>query len=347
MAQTKLSPGNICTFYGVLALIFWGFSPAVICHVEHIPVFQLSMILQFFSFFVTLVYTMWRGQLKKIFYELPKSLSMVPFLVSTQVSYIFAFRMAPVDQVDLINYLWPMMTVVGSSILFSEKLSATRVFGILVGFSAIVLLGHKEIFSGSFDSSFVMGYLLAFTAACSWTIYTLMGRSKKDIAANEHIGFHVGISAFVVSFFHFFFDDGFVPMQGWEWSLAAALGVFVYGLGYPLWWYGLERGKFALLTSLSYLSPILSIWVLVLTGVVDTTIELCIACLMVAVGSWLVNQNMPILEWLFQRVPKVAKPSLSHVVVFADFSQEAERDEWNAEQIDDYEHQVMVANIIL
>jgi len=330
--------GQPYALYGLLALIFWGISPALICQVRHLPVFQLSMLLQMFSFLLTLGIAIYQKQLKKILFELPKTLIMVPFLVGTQVFYIYAFRLAPADQVDLINYLWPIMTVVGSSLLFSEKMAGTRCLGILLGFSAIVFLGRHEIFGGVFDSQFILGYLLAFATASSWTIYTLLGRGIKGVAANEHIGFHVGISAFVVTGLHLCFDHEFVPMLPFEWGLTATLGILVYGLGYPLWWCGLEKGRFALLMSLSYLSPILSIFVLVCTGVVGATIDLGIACLMVAGGSWLVNHNRP----LFKK--NTQGECYLHVISFPDVSREVKWKDWDAEPLDDESWPSVVAS---
>lgn len=324
MGIKPVKSSTLYTLCGVLPLLIWSASPSVICHISYLPVFQLSMLMQAFSFVFTFFYLLSRKQLKKILRELPQSLVMVPFLISTQICYICAFRLAPPDHVDLINYLWPMMTVIGSSFLFSERLSATRAFGILLGFSSIILLGRRELFFQAFDAQFVLGYLFAFSAACCWTIYTLIGRAKKNVEANRHIGFHVGISAAVVFLFHWFFEGEFVPLKASDWLLVASQGALVYAVGYPLWWYGLEKGKFALLTSLSYLTPLLSVWILVLTGMVDWTLDLCAACMLVAVGSWLVN-----------RTQKSSVKRLSDVVVFADFSQVSERDEWNAELIED------------
>jgi len=281
----------IPTLYGVLALIFWGISPAFVCKIRYIPVFQLSMLFQGISFLFTLGITANQKQLKTRLMELPRSLFMVPILVMNQICYVYAFRLAPPDQVDLINYLWPIMAVVGSSFLFREKMAATRFIGILVGFLAVLFLGRRDIVAAELGSRFFWGYVSAFGAALFWTLYILIGRSLKGISAYQHIGFHIGLSSLVMGGLHLVIDPEFRPLAAREWILIASLGIMVYGLGYPLWWYGIDKGKFALLTSLSYLAPILSILGLVVAHIVEFTWDLAIASIMVAGGSWLVNRN--------------------------------------------------------
>ncbi len=249
------------------------------------------MLLQLFSLILSIGVALGRKRLGKIVRELPRSMIMLPFLVGTQVFYLFAFRFAPADQVDLINYLWPIMTVIGSSLLFAERLTTFSIIGMALGFLAILFLGRVEIFSGGYDPEFFMGYAFAFGAALSWTVYTLIGRSIKGIDASQHIGIHLGLSGLVVALFHTAYGGPFVPMGLWEWAVIAVLGCLVYGVAYPLWWYGIEYGEFALVTSFSYFSPILSILLLVANGIVELTLDLAIACTMVAAGSWLVNRS--------------------------------------------------------
>jgi len=310
------------TFYGFLALIFWGIAPVFVCKIRYLPVFQLSMLFQGISFLFTLGLTIKQKRLKIILKELPKSFIMIPFLVVNQICYLYAFRLAPPDQVDLINYLWPIMTVVGSSFLFSERMNLTRLVGISVSFLAIMFLGREEILGAGLESQFFWGYALAFAAATLWTLYTLIGRSLKEVAAYQHIGFHVGISSIVMMLLHLILDDGFVPMQFNDWVLVTSFGILVYGLGYPLWWFGIEKGCFSLLTSLSYLAPIISILALVISGVVDASGDLAIACLMVTLGSWLVNQGSPVIE-----------KNLLDIITFANLSKNVEWNSWEAELI--------------
>ena len=331
MSSSKSQACWTPTIYGVLALIFWGICPAFVCKIRHIPVFQLSMLFQGIGFLFILGVTIKQKKLKIILMELPKSFIMVPFVIANQICYLYAFRLAPPDQVDLINYLWPVMTVVGSSFLFAEKMTITRGVGILVGFSAIVLLGRHEILTAAIGSQFFWGYAFAFGAAVFWTAYTLLGRSLKGVAAYQHIGFHVGFSSLVMAVLHVSFDDGFIPLEVNEWGVVASLGILAYGLGYPLWWYGIAKGRFALLTSLSYLAPIISILALVVTGVVDPSWDLAIACLMVTAGSWLVNQNTPVIENWFK--PRIEEDFLD-LISFANLSHKVEWQSWEAELIE-------------
>ncbi|MDP3178202.1 MAG: DMT family transporter, partial [Spirochaetaceae bacterium] len=84
-----------------------------------------------------------------------------------------AFKLAPVVEANLLNYLWPLLIVVLSPLyLRGLRLSARHVAGASLGLagSALVVSGGKL----GLDLANLPGYLLAAAAAFVWASYSLL-----------------------------------------------------------------------------------------------------------------------------------------------------------------------------
>src|SRR5580692_10654175 len=76
--------------------------------------------------------------------------------------YFLALRFAPPAEAGLLNYLWPLLIVLFSSLLPGERLAAHHIIGAVLGLAGTVLL-----FAGnaSFEAGQVPGLIAAFVAA--------------------------------------------------------------------------------------------------------------------------------------------------------------------------------------
>jgi len=85
----------------------------------------------------------------------------------------FAFRFAPAVEVNLINYLWPLLIVLLSPVfLRGFRLGLRHIIGALLGFAGAFLV----VSGGSLrvDAANLSGYLLAAAAALVWACYSLL-----------------------------------------------------------------------------------------------------------------------------------------------------------------------------
>ena len=89
--------------------------------------------------------------------------------------YFRAFAIAPAVEVNLINYLWPLLIVLYSPLLLKGFLLTRRhIAAALLG-----LIGSALIVSGGslhLNTSFIPGYLCAFLAANIWAVYSLLSK---------------------------------------------------------------------------------------------------------------------------------------------------------------------------
>jgi drug/metabolite transporter (DMT)-like permease len=76
---------------------------------------------------------------------------------------------------------------------------------------------------------------------------------------------------------HYHFEVTVAPST-MEWVTLISMGVLTQGLAYMLWNHGVHYGNYRLLSILSYSSPIISIFLLIIFGFANLTPQLLMAC---------------------------------------------------------------------
>lgn len=181
-----------------------------------------------------------------------------------------AFRMAPAVEVNLINYLWPLLIVVLSPVyLRGFELRPLHLAGAFLG-----LLGAFLVVSGgrlNLKVENLPGYLMAGAAAFVWASYSLLTKRVPPFSTGA-VGFFCLIS-------------GTLSLGLWaagSLSRTAALvlpaltirdavylvllGLGPMGLAFYSWDAALKRGDPRIIGSLAYLTPLLSTLNLILLG---------------------------------------------------------------------------------
>ena len=284
--MSALGPArSLPTLCGVLALSFWAMSAALACQLEGIPPFQVLAMLTGIGFMITSVRITIRRQWKGMKQPaLVWGVGMVCICL-TNLGCIFGLRYAPPEQVDLINYLWPIFVVGFAGFLPSEKMTKTSLFSVLLGFSGIYVLFIGKEGAFEFNPENLLGYSLGMLSALSWAGYTLFSRTRRAVPS-EIVGLF-GVGTFLVSTpLHFLTEQTVMP-SGEELLLILFMGMFVQGTAYALWDYGVRQGHFSLLSVVSYGTPIVSIALLVWLGRASDSPMLFWACILVVAGSLL------------------------------------------------------------
>jgi drug/metabolite transporter (DMT)-like permease len=177
-----------------------------------------------------------------------------------------AFRLAPPVEANLMNYLWPLLIVVLSPLFlrgFSLRLHhcAGAVLGI-IGAGLIVTGGRLSL-----DLAHLGGYLLAAAAALTWACYSLLTKRLPVFSSAAVGGFC--LSAGVLSLALFVVTGptaALASLGGRDWLILAGLGLGPMGTAFFTWDAALKRGDPRIIGSLSYLTPLLSTFNLVVIG---------------------------------------------------------------------------------
>src|SRR6266536_1511873 len=122
--------------------------------------------------------------------------------------YFLALRFAPPAEAGLLNYLWPLLIVLFSSLLPGERLASHHIIGAVLGLAGTVLLfaGNR---GGSFTPGQIPGLAAAFVAAFVWATYSVMSRRLKSVTTDAVAGF-CAATALLAAIVH-----GFVETTVW------------------------------------------------------------------------------------------------------------------------------------
>ena len=178
-----------------------------------------------------------------------------------------AFKYAPAIEANLLNYLWPLLIVLLSPVLLQGyHLRIYHLIGAFVGF-----LGAGLIVSGGslgLDLSNIKGYLMAGSAAFVWSSYSLLTKRVPPFstAAVSVFCFVSGLLSLGVYFVGNRSLHEILLLSTKDWLLLILLGAGPMGLAFFTWDAALKRGDPRIIGSLTYLTPMLSTFNLIIWG---------------------------------------------------------------------------------
>ena len=177
---------------------------------------------------------------------------------STIFYYIFYYAgtdILPASQAFIINYLWPIMSVVFACVILREKLTAKKLIAILISFFGVVVVIGGDI--NDFNGQMLLGVLYCILGAVSYGIFT---------ALNQKMNYNKSMTLMVSYFATFIFTtlvnlyngNIFIPsinqMIGFAWN-----GIFTVAIANTFWIMALETGKTEKVSNLAYITPFLSL----------------------------------------------------------------------------------------
>ncbi len=132
------------TLIGLTAIVMWSLLAALTVATGKIPTFQLAAMT--FAIGVVLTFPLALRQ------PLAVWIVGVGGLFGYHALYFLALRFAPPAEAGLLNYLWPLLIVLFSSLLPGVRLAPHHIIGAVLGLAGTVLL-----FVGSSGSGFAPG----------------------------------------------------------------------------------------------------------------------------------------------------------------------------------------------
>jgi drug/metabolite transporter (DMT)-like permease len=276
-------------FYAGAAILLWSLGAYFCCLLCHLPLLQLIGISMTAGGAISLLIERRRCSVVSIKHHLATRWIGTLLMLLNQLAYVSAFRLAPAAQVDLINYLWPSLLVVGEVVRTRRGLNGWQIVGLLTCLLALIVLLFPVISFKSFGLEHGKGYLTAFLAALSWALYSLLGKSRRySSGEGPFVSVDLLISGVVCSVASFL-TTGFVVPSSSELLVVLLLGVGVYGLAFPCWQRALKLGSCTSIGGLANAIPILSVGCLIVGGVAELSISLIAAGLLVIFGCFLLG----------------------------------------------------------
>lgn len=184
-------------------------------------------------------------------------------------SLVAAFRLAPIAEANLLNYLWPLLIVVLAP--RDAALRPRQLAGCAIAFAggALVIAPSAALTAdhpGAHLAAHLAGFALAVLAAFTWAAYSLLPARLPAYSSWATGGFCLGAGLLALAA-HALFEAPYRP-AALELAGMAAIGAGPLGLAFVLWDRAMRTGRAATIGSLSYLTPVLSTLALAVTGAV-------------------------------------------------------------------------------
>src|SRR5262247_602251 len=167
------------TLIGLTAILMWSLLAVMTVATGKVPAFQLAAMTFAIGAMVGSLTWIGRGEAIVALRQPPLAWAVgVGGLFGYHALYFLALRFAPPAEAGLLNYLWPLLIVLFSSLLPGERLLAHHIIGALLGLAGTVLLLMGGSSSG-FEAGQLPGLAAAFIAAFVWASYSVMSRRLK------------------------------------------------------------------------------------------------------------------------------------------------------------------------
>src|SRR6201999_1802944 len=279
------------TLIGLTAILMWSLLAVLTVATGKIPAFQLAAMT--FAVGALVGFATWLGRPAAVrVLRQPALVWMVGVggLFGYHALYFLALRFAPPAEAGLLNYLWPLLIVLFSSLLPGERLAPHHVVGALLG-----LVGTGLLFAAGSGSGFAPGQLpgliAAFVAAFVWATYSVMSRRLKSVPTDAVAGFCL-VTALLAAAVHGLVEVTVWPETLMQWLAVLALGVGPVGAAFYAWDIGMKRGDIRVLGAASYATPLLSTAFLIMAGYARPSASIAVAAVLIAGGGLIAAKDM-------------------------------------------------------
>jgi len=272
------------TSIGLIAILLWSMLALFTAATGRIPPFQLNAMTFLVGGLVGVVSWIVRPQGLEALRQKPVVWALgIGGLFGYHALYFAALRLAPPAESGLINYLWPLLIVLFSSLLPGEHLRRAHIAGALLGFAGVIVLIAGR---GAFDAraEYMPGYLCAFVAAFVWAGYSVLSRRFGQVPTDAVAGFCLA-TALLSLVCHLAFETTVWPESTVQWLAVLGLGLGPVGAAFYVWDIGMKRGDIRFLGVASYATPVLSTLLLVVAGYAEPTLTLALACGLIVAGA--------------------------------------------------------------
>lgn len=253
------------TYFYVAAAIFCWSTVATISKLllNTLDSFQLLCFSTLFAFLFLLGYNLVTGNIKKFKTYKVKDYfgSVIITIPSTVLYYLFYYSGAdlmPASQAFIVNYMWPIMSIVFACIVLGERLTWRKIIAILISFAGVMI--SSRISFANVDKTMLLGAVLCLLGAMSYGLFTALNQKYNyDRWLSMMLGY---LASFIVSLVIISFKGEVFMPNSIQWAGFAWNGIFTMAIANVCWVQALRSGNTAKVSNLAYITPFVSlVWV--------------------------------------------------------------------------------------
>ncbi len=247
--------------YASVSILFWS----TLATVSKLLLGTLNSfgVLMFSSFFACLalfIANLITGKLKVLKTYRFKDFLLIISTSSLGTFFYYAFLYAgtskmAASQAFIINYLWPIMSVVFACIILKEKITFRKSIAFALSFIGVLTVAGGELLNFSIGSLF--GIVLCLLAAMSYGLFTVLCKKYVyDYMVSMMLSFFATFLLTVIINLCLGMPTGIGlgHFLGFLWN-----GIFIMAVATVTWALALNRGGTAKISNLAYITPFLSL----------------------------------------------------------------------------------------
>lgn len=250
---------NYATGLAFLAVFLWSTLAVSAVSLTAVPVFLQLGIAFLGPGLIALTPQTWKLKQKRDFIEILLS---ALALFAYHAFLFLAFRLANPFIVNVINYLWPFLLILATPLFFSEKkLNRHHFFSALLCLIGVALLFTDE----SQQKIEITGFILAFFAALTWPLYSLGKAKFSSLPESVALPWSCLITSLLFFLLASFEGQTSLALDPRQALILLWMSLGPFGLAFYFWSLALKHGDPRWIGLISYLTPVLSTVLILLT----------------------------------------------------------------------------------
>ena len=247
--------------YAGISILFWSTIATVSkLLLNTLNSYQVLMFSAFFAGVALLIVNIFTGKIKILKNYKLKDYATILLICSpgTFFYYVFLYsgtaKMAA-SQAFIINYLWPIMSVVFACLILKEKITIRKCVAFALSFIGVLTVAGNELLN--FNSQTLIGVVLCVLAAVSYGVFCALNRKwDYDYNLSMMLSFFCSFILTVVinAIMGKTLDIGLPQILGFAWN-----GFFVMATATVTLALALKYGGTAKVSNLAYITPFLSL----------------------------------------------------------------------------------------
>ncbi len=248
--------------YAIISIFLWSTTATVTkLLLGNLNSMQILVISSLLAFVFLLVVNLIKGNLKGLKgYKIKDYLQI--FLIGILGTFLYnLFLYLGIDTLEasqafIINYLWPIMTVLFACIVLKEKITIRKLIAIILSFIGVIIVTAKgDLLNIEKDS--IIGGIYCVLAAVSYGLFSVLNKQK---GYNKYLSMMLYyLVSFIISLIYILFFKnelilGLNQLMGLVW-----IGICTSAIAFTSWALALEKGDTAKISNLAYITPFLSI----------------------------------------------------------------------------------------
>lgn len=159
------------------------------------------------------------------------------------------------SQAFIINYLWPIMTMIFACLILKEKITIRKIIAIIISFTGVIIVSSSE--NLNIEKNSIIGTIYCILAAVSYGLFSVLNKKQNYNKYTSMMLFY--LVSFCISLVYVLFSKRlFIPetiqLFGLLW-----IGIFTSAIAFTSWAIALEKGDTTKISNIAYITPFLSL----------------------------------------------------------------------------------------